>query len=92
MKIAKCKMQIYGKNLIHFSIFDLIFAICNDLWPILQTAELLRKFQFLLTLTRVLVFHPAAEEGQKRLDIFFMDMLIKVSLNEYSFSITGDGG
>jgi len=44
MKIAKCKMQIYGKNLIHFSIFDLIFAICKDLWLILQTAELLRKF------------------------------------------------
>jgi len=44
MKIAKCKMQIYGKNLIYFSIFDLIFAICKDLWLILKTAELLRKF------------------------------------------------
>jgi hypothetical protein len=39
-----------------------------------------------------MVFHPAAKEGQKRLDIFFTGMLIKVSLNEYSFSITGGGG
>jgi hypothetical protein len=28
---------------------------------------------------------------QKRLDIFFTGMLIKVALNEYSFSSTGGG-
>ena len=47
MKIAECKMQIFVRKLIQFSIFNLIFAICNDVYPILQTANLLRFFLIL---------------------------------------------
>jgi len=34
-------------------------------------------------------FSHGPEKGQKKLDIFFADMLIKVSLNEHSFSMNG---
>jgi hypothetical protein len=34
-------MQIFGEKPIHFSIFNLIFAICNGVYLILQKAKLL---------------------------------------------------
>jgi hypothetical protein len=52
------------------------------------------------TVTKILIFTdihpypgfpPCCKRRQKRLDIFFGGMLIKVALNEYSFSITGGG-
>jgi hypothetical protein len=51
-------------------------------------------------LSFLLLFLPGQREDganqtlgkrQKRLDIFFAGVLIKVALNEYSFSITGGG-
>jgi hypothetical protein len=36
-------------------------------------------------------FPPVAKEGQKRLDIFFAGMLIRIALNEYSFIMAGGG-
>jgi hypothetical protein len=30
LKNENCRLQIFGKNLIHFSTFNLIFSICND--------------------------------------------------------------
>ena len=41
-------MQIFGRKLIHFSIFNLIFAICNTVSPILQTAKYLKHNYFTL--------------------------------------------
>ena len=46
--IEKFKMQTFARKPIYFSIFNLIFAICNDLWPILQPAKLLHGFSLCL--------------------------------------------
>jgi hypothetical protein len=46
MKIAKWEMQIFGKNLIHFPIFNLIFEFAMLL--ILQTAKLCKYIIFSL--------------------------------------------
>jgi hypothetical protein len=42
MKIAKCKMQIDWKELYHFEIFILIYAICNEVDPIFKRVKAIR--------------------------------------------------